>query len=96
MVGSSATIGTTTLLAGNILALTSITVATGANVDGRLLARNGTVTLQSNTVTACSGGPAPPVPPPAANFVPTLGPQALALLAIALAAVALLVLRRHL
>jgi hypothetical protein len=53
------------------------------------------VTLQSNNITACSGGPAPPVPPPAANFVPTLAPPALALLAIALAAVAFLVLKRH-
>jgi hypothetical protein len=35
---------------GNILALTSISVLTGAQVHGRLLARNGAVTLQSNTI----------------------------------------------
>jgi hypothetical protein len=35
---------------GNILALTTITVNTGATVDGRLLARNGAVTLQNNTI----------------------------------------------
>jgi Ice-binding-like len=51
-VGSSATLGTTTAFEGNILALTSITADTGATVlDGRLLARNGAVTLDSNTIT---------------------------------------------
>ena len=97
-VTSSATVGTTTSFVGNILALTSITVNTGANVNGRLLARNGTVTLDTNDVTACSGGPPPPVPAPepGPSPVPTLEPSALALLGIALAAVALLVLRRNL
>jgi len=51
-VGSSATLGTTTSFAGNILALTSITVNTGATVTGRTLARNGAVTLDTNAVTA--------------------------------------------
>lgn len=54
-VGSSATLGTTTSFVGNILALTSITLNTGANVAGRLLARNGAVTLDSNTVSVCGG-----------------------------------------
>jgi subtilisin family serine protease len=49
-VGSSATLGTTTSFKGTILALTSITVTTGVTVDGRLLARNGAVTLDSNTI----------------------------------------------
>src|SRR5205823_5228944 len=49
-VGSSATLGTTSVMKGNILALTSITVTTGAIVEGRLLARNGAVTLDSNIV----------------------------------------------
>src|ERR1700674_2465699 len=43
-VGSSATLGTATSFAGNILALTSITVTTGVRVTGRTLARNGAVT----------------------------------------------------
>jgi type VI secretion system secreted protein VgrG len=62
-VGSSATLGTTTSLVGNILALTSITGNTGASVTGRTLARNGAVTLDTNSVDAsvCTG-PAPPVP----------------------------------
>jgi hypothetical protein len=50
-VGSSATLGTGTNFEGNILALTSITLTTGANIlDGRALARNGAVTLDTNTI----------------------------------------------
>ena len=61
-VGSSATIGTTTTFAGNILALTSITMTTGANATGRLLAQNGAVTLDSNGITGCAAGvPCPPI-----------------------------------
>jgi len=50
-VTSSATLGTNTSLAGNILALTSIALATGANLDGRALARNGAVTMDQNSIT---------------------------------------------
>ena len=65
-VGSSATLGTDTAFSGNILALTSISAITGADVEGRLLARNGAVTLDSNTIhtPACapvSGVPAAPL-----------------------------------
>ncbi len=49
-VGSSATIGTNSAFVGNILALTSITLNTGATVDGRVLALNGAVTLNNNTI----------------------------------------------
>jgi hypothetical protein len=56
-VGSSATLGTGTTLAGSILALTSITLNAGASVSGRLLARNGAVTLDDNHVALCVGGP---------------------------------------
>lgn len=59
-VGSSATIGTFSAVQGNILALTSITMGTSATLQGRALARNGTVTLDTNTITACSGGAASP------------------------------------
>lgn len=48
-VGSSATIGTTSDFKGNIMAQASITLTTGALVDGRLLARTGAVTLDTNT-----------------------------------------------
>ena len=59
-VGSSATLGTGTTFAGNILALTSITVTTGANVSGRLLARNGAVTLDTNAVSNAGCNVTPP------------------------------------
>jgi len=62
-VGSSATLGTYSLFQGSILALTSITATTGATVNGRLLARNGAVTLDNNTITASACGVAPPPPP---------------------------------
>ena len=48
----TATIDTTAVFKGNILALTSITVANSANIQGRLLARNGSITLDHNTITA--------------------------------------------
>lgn len=55
-VGSSATVGTNSTFAGNIMALTSIAMQTGATLSGRALARNGAVTLDTNTITrpACT------------------------------------------
>jgi len=50
-VGSSATLGTTSVFKGNILALASITLQTGATLDGRALAQTGAVTLDGNTIT---------------------------------------------
>ena len=50
-VGSSATLGTGSVFAGNILALSSITVTTAVTVHGRALARNAAVTLDSDTFT---------------------------------------------
>jgi hypothetical protein len=49
-VGSSATIGDNTSFKGNILALTSITLNTGALIEGRLLARNGAIVLSSSNI----------------------------------------------
>jgi hypothetical protein len=49
-VGSSATIGTSSSFVGTIMALTSITLTTGATVDGRVLALNGAVTMDTNTI----------------------------------------------
>ena len=79
-VGSSATLGTTTSFLGSILALTSITLTTGANVTGRALARNGAVTLDSNVVSAsaCSTavpGPTPPGPCPGITISPATLPN---------------------
>ncbi len=50
-VGSSATLGTTTAFVGTIVAQQSITATTGASVQGRLLALDGAVTLNTNTIT---------------------------------------------
>jgi ice-binding like protein len=69
-VGSSATLGTNTAFAGNILALTSITLTTGATLaDGRALARNGAVTLDSNDI----GSDCEVVPLPGAAWMGLLG-----------------------
>jgi hypothetical protein len=54
-VGSSATLGTYSVFKGNILAMASITVTTGASVEGRLLARTGAVTLDTNVVLVPAG-----------------------------------------
>ncbi len=53
----TASIDTTADFVGTILALNSITVANGATIEGRLLARNGNVTLINDTITAsvCAG-----------------------------------------
>jgi len=68
-VGSSATLGSTTAFEGNILALTSITLVTGANIGcGRALARNGAVTMDTNVVSidtqGCEAVPVGTVPEP--------------------------------
>ena len=57
-VGSSATLGVNSHFVGHIFALTSITANTGATVQGQLLARNGSVTLDTNTIT---NGPCPTI-----------------------------------
>jgi hypothetical protein len=50
---SSATLGTGTQFAGNILALQSITLNTGADIlGGRAIALSGAVTMDNNTITA--------------------------------------------
>lgn len=68
-VGSSATLGTNSHFVGHIFALTSITANTGATIQGQLLARNGAVTLDTNTITngICADTP------PATTSVPAFG-----------------------
>ena len=51
-VGSSATLGTNSVFKGTIMALTSITMNTGAHLDGRALASGGAVTLDTNVIVA--------------------------------------------
>jgi hypothetical protein len=90
-VTSSATFGTTTSFQGTVMALTSITMNTGATLVGRALARNGAVTLDTNTITrpaaACAGLPNTGAPgAPSGGF-----PWQLVLVGVAGAAGALLV-----
>ncbi len=63
---SSATLLPGTVFLGNILADTSITLQTGASLNGRAFARTGQVALDNNTITGttCLG-------PPAATSTPT-------------------------
>ncbi len=70
-VGSSATVGTGAAFAGNILALTSISLTTAATLYGRALARNGAVTLDTNTVTRAGCVTQTSTPPSATNTTAT-------------------------
>jgi len=78
-VSSSATIDTTTIFVGTIMALTSITVNNGATIQARALARNGQVSLINDQITApttCNAvtvaGPTP-TPTPAVSGAPSGG-----------------------
>jgi hypothetical protein len=51
-IGSSATLGAGTAFAGTVLAHDSISANTGANVEGRLFAQTGAVTLDTNDISA--------------------------------------------
>ena len=72
-VGSSATLGTGTAFQGNVMALTSITVNNGTSVIGRVLARNGAVTLNNNVLTSsgCTTGSTPGTPGTPGSTIPT-------------------------
>ncbi len=54
-VGTSATLGTTSVFKGTIMADQSVSLSTGATLDGRALASIAAVTLASNAVTTPSG-----------------------------------------
>jgi hypothetical protein len=49
-VGSSATFGTTSVFKGTVMTMQSITLNTGATLNGRALARTGGVTMAGNTI----------------------------------------------
>jgi Ice-binding-like len=70
-VGSSATLGTGSTFLGSVIALSSITVTTGVTVDGRVLARNGAVTLDTDTITTSSCA-SPPVTTAPTKTTPTI------------------------
>ena len=90
-VGSSATLGTNSFFQGTILALTSITVTTGVDVQGRLLARNGAVTLDTDTINATDDAPVAGAP-----MAPLFGPASWAIvLAAFVSGAAFLMFRRR-
>lgn len=79
-VGSSTTLDTNTTFVGTVMSLTSATLATGASVQGRVLARNGSVTLDTNVINrptcaaAASPSPAPSTTTPTATASPSTTP----------------------
>jgi hypothetical protein len=80
-VGSSADLGTTTKFVGNLMALTSISLKNAATVEGRMLARNGQVSLIDNVLSRpqCATGSTPspsPEPPGGPGAVPPSSPGA--------------------
>jgi hypothetical protein len=75
-VGSSATIGTTSAFVGNIMALTSVSLTTGATLNGRALARNGAVTLDTNTITKATCATPGSTPPAGTPGAPGAAPGA--------------------
>jgi hypothetical protein len=82
-VGSSATLGTTTSFYGTIIALTSDTLTTGATLNcGRVIALNGAVTLDTNTISIDNCASGTPVPEPA-----TIGLLAPGLVGVGIAAI---------
>lgn len=70
-VGSSATLGTNSQFTGTIMALTSISVNTGTTVEGRALARNGQVSLDTNVFMQPGCAIAPPAPTPSPSVTTT-------------------------
>ncbi len=81
-IGSSATLSSASTFVGTLMALTSATLDTGATVQGRILARNGAVTLDANTITippTCAITPAVSTATTAPGAAtPTTTPRALA------------------
>lgn len=91
-VGSSATLGATSLFNGTILASTAITVGDATQVQGRVLAGTGAVTLSDDLIHTPACAPSSGVPQ-----APLLGRMATGITVLAFAAgAAVLVVRRRL
>ncbi|CAN5555771.1 hypothetical protein BH10ACT7_BH10ACT7_26920 [soil metagenome] len=94
-VGSSATLASGSTFIGTVMALASITAVTGADIQGRLLARNAAVTLDTNDIVLDAGCVVPTVPAydrssavGTTAALATANPAAAAAIAAALAALA--------
>ena len=73
-VGSSATLGSGSTFVGTLMALTSATLDSTATVQGRILAQNGAVTLDANTITTPATCNAVTVPPTTTTTTTTTTP----------------------
>jgi Ice-binding-like len=72
----TAVLGSTTAFQGNVMALTSISLGNAATVLGRLLARNGQVSLINNVLTRPSCATSSTLPPPSSGGPGTPGSPA--------------------
>ena len=74
-VGTSAVLGSTTQFKGNLMALASISLNNAATVQGRLLARNGQVSLINNVIdgSMCGTSSSAPTPTPSPGGTTTPG-----------------------
>lgn len=72
-VGSSATLDTTTVFQGNLMALTDISLLNGATVFGRMLAREGQISLINNVLDGSMCGTGSTESP--GSSPPTTGPS---------------------
>ncbi|MDP1698840.1 MAG: ice-binding family protein [Xanthomonadaceae bacterium] len=63
-VGSSATIGTGNVMSGTFIADQSVTLKTGASLNGRAIGLNASVTLDGNAIVVPAAAPPPPGPVP--------------------------------
>ncbi|MFZ0698652.1 MAG: ice-binding family protein [Thermoplasmata archaeon] len=61
-IGSSATLGTTSVMQGTVMAQDSISMLTGSTLNGRALVRTGEVSLADSTITVPSTAPATTYP----------------------------------
>ena len=77
VVPSSATLGTNSHFVGHIFAHLSISAETGATVQGQLLAQNGSVTLDTNTITngVCVTVTSSPTPSSSPSSSPSATPS---------------------
>ena len=72
-VGSSATIGTSAVMVGDVVALASVSLGTGASLNGRAIGLTGAVTLLGNAITMPASVAPPPFPVTTSSNPATVG-----------------------